>query len=69
MLKTEIGFTAGDIYNLLKKDGPMTLKEIISKISTEQTTTVMAIGWLAREDKIEFAQKGKKKLISLKGNL
>lgn len=69
MFKTEIGFTAGDIYNLLKKGGPMTLKEIVNKISTEQAITVMAIGWLAREDKIEFVQEGKKKLIRLKGNL
>ncbi|MCX7944597.1 MAG: winged helix-turn-helix domain-containing protein [Deltaproteobacteria bacterium] len=67
MLKTEIGFTAGDIYNLLKEKGPLTLKEIINLIKAEQAISVMAVGWLAREDKIEFFQEGKKKLIKLKG--
>jgi hypothetical protein len=66
MLKVEIGFTAGDIYNLLKKDGPKTIKEIVNEIKADQTISVMAIGWLAREDKIEFYQEGKKKLIKLK---
>jgi len=66
MLKVEIGFTAGDIYNLLKKDGPKTIKEIVNEIKAGQTISVMAIGWLAREDKIEFYQEGKKRLIKLK---
>jgi|YelNatPaOPRAMG01_1025707.scaffolds.fasta_scaffold475715_2 hypothetical protein len=66
MLKVEIGFTAGDIYNLLKKDGPKTIKEIVNEIKADQTISVMAIGWLAREDKIEFYQEGKKRLIKLK---
>lgn len=67
MLKIEIGFVAGDIYKLLKEKGSLTLKEIISSIKAEQTTAVMALGWLAREDKIEFYQEGKKRLIRLKG--
>lgn len=67
MLKTEIGFIAGDIYNLLKEKGQLTLKEIVNQINREQTLAVMAVGWLAREDKIEFFQEGKKKLIKLKG--
>jgi hypothetical protein len=66
MLKVEIGFAAGDIYNLLKKDGPKTIKEIVNEIKADQTISVMAIGWLAREDKIEFYQEGKKRLIKLK---
>jgi len=67
MLKSDIGFTAGDIYNLLKKNGAKTMKEIVSEIKADQTVIVMAIGWLAREDKIEFVQEGKKKSIRLKG--
>ncbi|MGC9044092.1 MAG: winged helix-turn-helix domain-containing protein [Myxococcota bacterium] len=67
MLKTEIGFTAGDIYNLLKEKGSLTLKEIINNTRVEQTAAAMAVGWLAREDKIEFYQEGKKRLIRLKG--
>jgi len=67
MLKTEIGFIAGDIYKLLKEKGPLSLKEILSSLKAEQTIAVMAVGWLAREDKIEFYQEGKKRLIRLKG--
>ncbi len=67
MLKSEIGFTAGDIYHLLKKNGAMALKDILNNLKADQTTAVMAIGWLAREDKIEFVQEGKKRLIRLKG--
>ncbi len=66
MIKAEVGFIAGDIYNLLKEKGSLTLKEIVSHIKADQTTSVMAIGWLAREEKIEFFQEGKKKLIRLK---
>ncbi len=67
MIKTEIGFAAGDIYNVLREKGPLSLKEVVGLIKAEQTIAVMALGWLAREDKIEFYQEGKKKLIRLKG--
>jgi hypothetical protein len=61
-----IGETAGEIWQLLNAAGPLTFSAIIGKIKRPQTTVYMGIGWLAREDKLEFTKTNRGTSISLK---
>jgi hypothetical protein len=60
-----IGDTAGKIFNVLQ-NGPLSLNKLIKETNREEKITLMALGWLSREDKIEFVQNGKQLTISLK---
>jgi hypothetical protein len=61
----EIGETAGKVYQILEKNGELTIAKL--KTATKATDFLLsaAIGWLARENKIQIAQKGKFIKISL----
>jgi hypothetical protein len=61
-----IGETAGEIWRLLKAEGPLSLSAIVGKIKQPQTTVYMGIGWLAREGKLEFTKTNRGMSISLK---
>lgn len=56
----EIGNIAGEIWHLLKEKGELSISEVVSAVSNaSQSTVYMGLGWLAREDKLEFIQKSK----------
>ena len=64
----KIGETAGRIYHLLE-EGEKTLSQIEKTLRKEgynSNIVKMAIGWLAREDKILVLKDDKKWLIKLK---
>ena len=61
-----IGETAGEIWKLLKEEGPMSPFAIANKIKQSQTMVHMGIGWLAREDKLVFTQTKRGVSLSLK---
>ena len=46
---TEIGLTAGDIWQFLDKHGHATFHELCDAIKKDQSLLWMSIGWLARE--------------------
>ena len=51
-----IGEAAGEVWSLLKSRGKSTLSAIEREVDSPQGLTQMAIGWLAREGKIELSQ-------------
>ena len=55
----EIGEVAGEIWHVLQERGEISLSGIVSAIKASQSTVYMGLGWLAREDKLEFIQKSK----------
>ena len=64
----KIGESAGKVYHLLK-DGEKNitkLKESLRKEGYNETIVIMAIGWLAREDKVDVKKDGRKWTIRLK---
>jgi len=61
-----VGETAGEIWQLLKEEGPLSLSAIAHKTKRPQTTVYMGIGWLAREDKLVFTQTKRGISVSLK---
>jgi hypothetical protein len=57
MVNTQtIGETAGAVWQFLKDHGKSTLKAVESGVDAPAGAVPMAVGWLAREGKVEVAQ-------------
>jgi len=61
-----IGETSGLVWNALSAKGPMSLAALKKQVKAPGDAVLMAIGWLAREDKIALHQKGRVQLLCLK---
>jgi hypothetical protein len=66
-LKT-IGDTAGLVWNFLRSNGDSTLSTLEKKVEAPRSMVSMAVGWLAREGKIEVKDEKRAVRISLKDN-
>ncbi len=64
--KSQVGETAGKIWHLLNTDGPTTLAEMKKKLNGTNELLGFAIGWLAREDKIEITPEKRTLRVQLK---
>ena len=53
-IRTEIGETAGRVWRLLDSEGPQSLTQIKKRIDAKGDLVPYALGWLAREGKVEF---------------
>jgi hypothetical protein len=53
-MQHKIGTIAGNIFNKLESGGEMTPRKISSSINEKTDVVYMALGWLARENKVEF---------------
>lgn len=61
-----IGETAGKIYKCLEQKGEQTLTKVQKEIGvSDEALFHQAIGWLARENNINFNKMGKSVKISL----
>ncbi len=58
MLKEDIGFNAGTIWHLLSEKGTLSLIELEELTGYKKDLILFALGWLARENKIEFSDRG-----------
>ena len=61
-----IGHAAGEIWALLSTNGDQTLAAIKKSVDAPSDIVLAAIGWLAREDKLEFATTGRTVKIALR---
>ena len=61
-----IGEVAGEIWQLLFEKEAQTLAAMKKSIDAPADVVVAAVGWLAREGKLEFTASGKTLKISLK---
>ncbi|MDZ7292080.1 MAG: winged helix-turn-helix domain-containing protein [candidate division KSB1 bacterium] len=61
-----IGETAGKVWHVLKNSGEMSAAQLKKATGADDKTLWMALGWLAREDKLNFVQVKNILKISLK---
>ena len=66
MMETEIGATAGAIWQALSGNGESTLPELKKKIARKTPVFDWAIGWLARENKIAITRAKRSFVVQLK---
>ena len=62
----QVGETAGQVWKLLASEGPQSAAQLKKKLKSDGELLSMALGWLAREDKIELLNEKKNILVQLK---
>jgi len=55
-MTAKVGEAAGKVWHTLKENGEMSTAQLKKKLGTDDKTLWMALGWLAREDKLNFIQ-------------
>lgn len=58
--------SAGQIWNYLNENGEVTTTKMKKELNLDDNFTSLGLGWLAREDKINFSKKGAHVKISLR---
>ena len=54
MEKTKIALNAGKVWRILNEKGELSMFDLCRELSLTFEDVALAIGWLAREDKIFF---------------
>ena len=65
-MQDKIGELAGKVYAFLDDNGESSMSEIAESVEGSRSKVNMAIGWLAREENLEFVDKGNGTGIKLK---
>lgn len=65
-MEDKIGELAGYVWKFLEDEGETSFSAIAEAVDAPRSKVSMAIGWLAREDKLEFKDEGRGSTISLK---
>lgn len=65
-MQETIGELAGDVWQFLEDNGESSLSAISKGIDAPRSNVNMAIGWLAREHKLEFIDEGRGTYVQLK---
>lgn len=63
---SEIGETAGKVWHVLDQKGPLTIAKLVKEIDEARDVVMQALGWLAREEKIEIEEDGRTRTVSLR---
>ena len=58
--------TAGKIWEYLNQNGEVTTRKMNKDLGLNENFSNMGLGWLAREDKINFEKKGAYTRVSLR---
>jgi Winged helix-turn-helix domain (DUF2582) len=60
-----IGATAGSVWHFLRQHGQTALPAVKAAVGVPDSMLHMAIGWLAREGKLEIRRRGRRVELSL----
>ena len=61
-----VGDTAGTVWKILSASGPMTMAKLVKAVGEPRDTVMQALGWLAREEKIDIDEEGRRRIVSLR---
>lgn len=61
-----IGAVAGVVWHALNRNGPTSPAQLTKQIAAPRDVVMQAIGWLAREGKLEIEEKGRRKTVALR---
>ncbi len=64
-MKDKIGETAGGIWKILKKKGEVNVAQLPKLLNEKSAVVYQGLGWLAREDKVEYQTREAKTFVSL----
>jgi len=66
MTETTIGAAAGAIWEYLDKNGATSVSKVTKETGVSRNDAQRAIGWLAKEGKLNFEMDKRTELLSLK---
>lgn len=61
----KIGFNAGKVWTVLDESGRLSLKDLRKQTKLTEKEIYAALGWLAREDKVEIEEVEKDVFVQL----
>jgi hypothetical protein len=61
-----IGEVAGVIWRTLSEGGPMSTSKLVKAVGEPRDTVMAALGWLAREEKVNIDDEGRNRVVSLR---
>jgi hypothetical protein len=62
----QIGETAGQVWHLLSERGSLTIAKLVKEIDAPRDIVMQALGWLAREEKVEIEDDGRTRTVCLR---
>lgn len=65
-MSNQIGDAAGKIWEFLDKNGATSVSKVTNETKLTRNDVQRAIGWLAKEEKLNFEMEGRTELLSLK---
>jgi Winged helix-turn-helix domain (DUF2582) len=65
-INEKVGEAAGKVWQALSSEGPQTVTQLKKQLNGSSEVVTFALGWLAREDKVEITQDKKTFKIKLK---
>ncbi len=65
-MSENIGNAAGKIWQYLDNNGPTSVSKLTKETGLSKNDAQRAIGWLAKEDNLNFEMEGRTELLSLK---
>jgi hypothetical protein len=61
-MNTDVGLSAGLLWKALEESGALSITDIKAKTKLDQDMVMLALGWLAREDKVTLSRTPKKRI-------
>ena len=65
-IQEQIIESAGQIYHYLNAKGEVSIAKMKKDLSLNENFAEMGLGWLSREDKLEYTQKAKSVTVKLR---
>ena len=62
----QIGEVAGSVWHVLNENGSLSLAKLVEHVGGNRDVVMQAVGWLAREGKIEIIETKRGRILSLK---
>ncbi len=63
-MKEKIGTSAGEIWRILQKNGEVAISKLPKMLKKSDSVVYQALGWLAREGKLEYRTEGRNTFVS-----
>ena len=60
-----IGLVAGEVWHLLHEAGSQSPTQLADRIKAPRDLVMQAVGWLAREGKLQIQEQGRRKTVAL----
>ena len=64
-MKDKIGDAAGAVWRVLNENDKVELSALPKLLKQKETMAYQAVGWLAREDKIQYHTEGRSTFVTL----